>query len=255
MKPNIDQIKERCGWVPDHPDHRDKVYAMAAPVALPPHVNLFPGLPPVYNQGQTSSCTGNSSCTLFDYTYNEEHKKFMFPSRLFPYYNARVKEGSTKSDSGAMIRDVIKSFASLGVCLETTWPFKENKVTSKPTPQAYTEAVKMTAREYQRLNNRNITMLKTSLFNGDPFVFGLSLYENMQYVDATHIMLNVPSKNAQFLGGHALTCFGYDDDRKGFLVRNSWGNTWGNNGNFLVSYDYMTSGDLADDFWTIKKVS
>ncbi len=256
MKTNIDKIKERCGWMPDHPDHRDKVYAMSGPViALPAHATLAAGLPPVYNQLQTSSCTGNSSCGLFDYTYKEEHKKFMFPSRLFPYYNARVVEGSVRSDSGAMIRDVIKSFVTKGVCVETSWPFRENKVTAKPTAKCYSDALKMEAKEYQRLDNKNITMLKTSIVHGDPFVFGLSLFDNMSLIDGTNNLLSVPDKSAEFLGGHALLCYGYDDFVKAFLVRNSWGAEWGKDGNFMVSYDYMTNPELADDFWTIKKVS
>jgi C1A family cysteine protease len=47
---------------------------------------------------------------------------------------------------------------------------------------------------------------------------------------------------------------GYDDSKKAFIIRNSWGDAWGQKGYFLMPYDYITSTDLADDFWTITQV-
>ena len=65
-------------------------------------------------------------------------KDFM-PSRLFIYYNERAVEGTIASDSGAMIRDGIKSVAKLGVCDETVWPYDDHPVhreavAGAPTP-------------------------------------------------------------------------------------------------------------------------
>ena len=53
---------QRYGWLPDLPDARDHLYAAPAPVlqALPPSVDLRPGCPPPYDQGQLGSCTGNA---------------------------------------------------------------------------------------------------------------------------------------------------------------------------------------------------
>jgi C1A family cysteine protease len=42
--------------------------------------------------------------------------------RLFIYYNERVIEHSVKSDSGAMLRDGIKTLAKQGVCIEKNGP-------------------------------------------------------------------------------------------------------------------------------------
>ena len=58
----------------------------------------------------------------------------------------------------------------------------------------------------------------------------------------------------QQIGGHAVCAVGYDDAKQMFIVRNSWGDTWGQKGYFMMPYAYMTDANLCDDFWTIKSV-
>jgi|SRR5438128_5497523 len=70
------------GWMPDVPDHRDLVYAAARITTLPPSVDLRPGCPPVYDQGQLGSCTANAiaAAIQFEQIRQKEPKPFA-PSR------------------------------------------------------------------------------------------------------------------------------------------------------------------------------
>ena len=54
----------RYGWRPDLPDARDHVFTapQIALVALPPSVDLRPGCPPVYDQGQNWQLHGQRHC-------------------------------------------------------------------------------------------------------------------------------------------------------------------------------------------------
>ena len=117
---------KRYGWIPDLPDHRDFLYAAPADVLikLPPSFDLRPECPPIYDQGQLGSCTANAiaGAIQFDQMKQKLSQTFI-PSRLFVYYNARVIEGTVDSDSGAMIRDGIKSVAKQGGCPEDIWPY------------------------------------------------------------------------------------------------------------------------------------
>jgi len=63
--------------------------------------------------------------------------------------------------------------------------------------------------------------------------------------------LPMPQPGEGTVGGHAVCCLGYDDQKKMFLVRNSWGPDWGQAGHFWMPYAYLTNSDLADDIWTI----
>ena len=105
------------GWVRDLPDARDFSYAApihSFPQGLPPLVDLRPQCPPVYDQGQLGSCTANGIAAAIEFEQKKQGKKAFTPSRLFIYYNERAIEGTVNHDSGAQIRDGIKSVAAVG---------------------------------------------------------------------------------------------------------------------------------------------
>ena len=115
----------RYGWTPDLPDARDHLFS--APqitlAALPPSADLRSQCPPVYDQEQIGSCTANAIGGAFEFETTKQGLTDFMPSRLFIYYNERAMEGNTGIDSGAQIRDGVKSVATLGVCPETEWPY------------------------------------------------------------------------------------------------------------------------------------
>jgi C1A family cysteine protease len=254
------QQTKHYGWNPDLPDHRDLQYSIVRPgalaIALPPSVDLSAQCPAVYDQGQLGSCTANAIGGAFQFELMKQKLPSFNPSRLFIYYNERVLEGHVKVDSGAQIRDGIKSVATLGVCDEVLWPYLITKFALKPVKNAYTKAKKNLAIQYTRLNNAVINELKSCLASGSPFVFGFTVYEGFESdAVAKSGILQMPGKDEKMVGGHAVLAVGYDDLKKAFLVRNSWGDTWGLKGYFYMPYDYITSTNLADDFWTISQVN
>ena len=65
----------------------------------------------------------------------------------------------------------------------------------------------------------------------------------------------MPSSHEQVLGGHCVVAVGYDDGKRQFTIRNSWGTGWGLNGYCLMPYEYLINPRLASDFWTIRTVT
>ena len=52
-----------------------------------------------------------------------------------------------------------------------------------------------------------------------------------------------------------MLCVGYSDPDQVFIVRNSWGKTWGDQGYCYIPYDYMMHPEYnAHDSWIIKSV-
>jgi C1A family cysteine protease len=179
-------------------------------------------------------------------------------SRLFIYYNERVIEHTVNEDSGAMIRDGIKTLAKQGVCPESMWPYNISKFKNKPAPKCYAEGLKHQILAYYRINT--LQELKTSIAAGFPVTFGFSVYESFMTdrVAKTGIVY-MPKWYEQLMGGHAVLAVGYDDNMKiqknkgAVIVRNSWGTSWGDKGYFYMPYPYINDRNLSDDFWQITK--
>jgi C1A family cysteine protease len=247
----------RFGWIPDLPDQRDHIFSAPAPVltVLPPSVDLRPGCPPtVYDQGQLGSCTANAIAAAFEFDLAKQKLDDFMPSRLFIYYNERVVEGTVDSDSGAMIRDGIKSVAKQGVCTEDSWGYDIDRFAEKPSDDCYTAALDNQALSYQRVP-RTLDQMRGCLANGYPFVFGFTVYDSFESREVAESgVVPMPGEGESILGGHAVLAVGYDDETQRFLVRNSWGPGWGQGGYFTIPYPYLTNRGLASDFWTISKV-
>ena len=245
----------RYGWIPDIPDVRDRVYRAPRRVALPRSVDLRGTCPAVYDQGDLGSCTANAIAAAVEFDQRKQKLAQTFtPSRLFIYYNERALEGTTSTDSGAMIRDGIKAVASQGACAEPMWPYVEQKFAVCPTAQCYKAGKMHPAVEYSRIAQA-LSQLKSCLAAGYPFVFGFTVYESFESDAVAHSgVAPMPADGETTLGGHAVMAAGYDDASSRFLVRNSWGTGWGMGGYFTLPYAYLTDANLADDFWTIRVV-
>jgi C1A family cysteine protease len=245
------------GWVPDLPDQRDFVYQVPHDlgIAVPMHVDLTPGCPPVYDQGELGSCTANAIAAALEFDQRKQGLKDQFtPSRLFIYYGERVIERTVNEDAGAMLRDGMKSVAQQGAPHEALWPYTIRKYRTKPVAAAFTDAAKHPALLYRRVT-RSLDQFKGCLAAGFPFVFGFSVYASFESdAVAADGHVPMPAPGEQLLGGHAVLAVGYDAATARFIVRNSWGTEWGMGGYFTMPFAYLTDMNLSDDFWTVSLV-
>ena len=246
----------RYGWIVDKQDHRDMLYSAPEPVIsnLPQAVDLRNSCPPIYDQGQLGSCTANAISAAFEFDLMKQKLVPFTPSRLFIYYNERVIEGTVNQDSGAMIRDGIKSINTQGVCTEDEWPYDYTKFNIQPSQNCYDDAKKNLALLYKRID-QDIEQMQSCLAEGYPFVFGITVFDSFESQDVAQSgVLNLPADSESQVGGHAVLAVGYDIPNQRFIVRNSWGADWGQNGYFTIPFEYLTNAELANDFWSIRLV-
>jgi C1A family cysteine protease len=245
--------KRTYGFRPDLPDQRDYVFSsLNLKPTLPVSTDLRPTCSPVEDQGQLGSCTANALAGALEFLEDKDKIAMARMSRLFIYYNERALEGTVNSDSGAAIRDGIKSLSLKGCCPETDWPYNIAQFAVKPSTLCYVDGLKHLIQSYYRV--QTLSDMKTCLASGFPFVFGFTVYTSFESatVAATGIV-PMPMKSEKVLGGHAVLAVGYNDASQRFIVRNSWGVNWGMKGYFTIPYAYLTNSSLASDMWYISR--
>lgn len=242
------------GWLRDLPDQRDHLYRLRhpAPGSLPLSVDMRGMCPAVEDQGTLGSCTAQALVGALEFLEQKDNLPFVDLSRLFLYYNERALIGTISSDSGAMLRDGIKTLAKDGICKETRWPYVVSRFKRKPTKACYREAADHQITSYERLETLND--MHSCLAAGFPFVFGFSVYESFESQEVARTgVAPMPGPDERVLGGHAVLAVGYDEKTARFLVRNSWGTRWGQAGYFTMPFAYLEDRGLSDDFWTIQR--
>jgi len=246
------------GWLRDLPDARD--FSYAAPLGrfrlgLPPAIDLRGGCPKAYDQGQLGSCTANGIAGAIEFDQRKLGNKVFTPSRLFIYYNERVIEGTVSQDSGAQVRDGIKSVVTLGAPPEADWPYDIARFALAPPAKAFAEAKLDLVSSYARVA-QNLSQMQGCLAEGYPFVFGFTVYESFESAAVAKTgTVPMPRSAERVVGGHCVVAVGYSDARRTFIIRNSWGSGWGRQGYGTMPYEYLLRPSLASDFWTIRSVT
>ena len=83
--------------------------------------------------------------------------------------------------------------------------------------------------------SKTLTAIKTALNEYGPLPTAFYVYE-----DFIHYKSGIYSyTTGKRLGGHAVLLVGYNDAEQYFIVKNSWGPGWGENGFFRIAYSEM----------------
>ena len=256
------QPVRKYGLLPDKPDKTEKLWSLpaSAKTVTPSNVNFSALFSEAYDQEQLGACTGNGLAGAVDCVRKSQGLPWFYPSRLHIYYNEREIEGTVNEDAGARIQDGVKSLIRQGVCKESTWNYDITKFKVKPPIEAYREAMNYQTLEYAKIPIANILLIRQTLANHFPIVFGFAVYESFESASVAKTgICPMPKPGEQCLGGHCVVMVGYDDNftnldgsKGAALVRNSWGVNWGLKGYFWMPYKFIQK--YASDFWVIKRV-
>ena len=251
-------LTKKYGWVKDKNNRKYNTYKLNEKCKYIAKINNFSldmlfKLPFVYDQKNLGSCTSNAILFAYKISSIKSNVNVLFePSRLFLYYCSRDIEGTTNEDSGCQIQDGVLSLNKTGVCSEKLHPYIVNNFTKRPSKKCYDEAKLYNGIPHYRVEH-SIEHLKNALLNGFSVIFGFNVYESFESeeVEKTGIM-PIPKDNENIVGGHAVSIIGFDDYKQVFIVRNSWGDKWGDKGNFYMPYSFIKTNECSD-FWIIGK--
>ncbi|TAD89861.1 MAG: peptidase C1 [Bacteroidetes bacterium] len=207
------------------------------------------------DQSAVNSCTANAIAGAYEYLLQRSQGDAVDISRLFIYYNARQYDG-IRGDQGSTITGSIHVLETIGTCTESTWTYEPHLVDQQPHPEAYEEASQFQVQEADEVPV-DLYAMKHCLAEGYPFAFGLALFGSFDRA-GKHGLVPAPEANAATRtshGNHAMLCVGYSDQSQAFIVRNSWGEDWGEQGYCYIPYDYLANPDYCGDCWAIRTVS
>jgi C1A family cysteine protease len=83
--------------------------------------------------------------------------------------------------------------------------------------------------------SQNLSSIKAALAKYGPLPTTFIVHEDFKHYKSG-VYSYVSGKE---LGGHAVLLVGYNDDKKYFIIKNSWGTDWGESGYFRISYSEM----------------
>lgn len=251
------------GYKRDKPDARDRLFAAHAASAAPIPDFASVDVPSVApkNQGQTSSCVGNSEAQALRLAYLRRGIACPELSAMSIYRGARNIDG-TNTDEGTQLRSGMQAVTTVGVALESAWPFDEHAINSQLPFSALRSAYdRHGKRGYHRIAEGNVDDWCRALAGGLPCVSGWDVTEVFCSSDGRHV---VDVQQGAMAGGHAIACIGYGSSShlaatmpgvsfaksypRLFVLVNSWGHEWGFSGRFFATPEFVAD---ASDSWVV----
>lgn len=260
------------GWRPDIPSHRDFRLSASRETKRELEADLAPSLfapryevQPVFDQGLRGSCVGQSWAGVHAFV-----RKVTPRSAMFVYAECRKLWNELDQDPGAYIRDGAAVTANLGVPRDDLWPDIEKNLHLDPVDKADVDAAKRKIFKYYRVEQTAEKL--ACLAAGFPFVIGAAVFPSWLDDRAAQTgWIPNPGPNERMDGGHAFVAYrreanfretrwgnaligqGIEVSEAAYRCRNSWGEHWGQGGDFWIPAEYLENLSLADDAWTIRR--
>lgn len=213
--------------------------------------HIIPEYTPLSNQLTLSSCVANATADTLEILMGLVGKVIQI-SRLFIYWNARLYINETDKDSGSYIKDAFASLAKDGVCPESVWDYNPDNVLKQPSLEAYRQASDNTITSYYKIQSTGQKRLKDielAIKANHPVVFGTGITDKFCQSYGSDEVWFAPNQD-EIIGLHAMVITGIRkiNNNLQFYVRNSWGESWGNNGHAWFDASYILHSS-TDDLW------
>lgn len=277
--PSLKDYTEESAQIPEMAEKLGVLPLKAEPEAieLPASVDLRNWCSPIENQLDLGSCTAHAAVGVIEYFERRAYGKYLDGSRLFVYKTTRNLMG-VRGDTGAWLRNTIGALALCGVPPEKYYPYTTRKdpgqggertFDDEPSSFVYALAENFEALNYfchdpQGMNvppKEVLFSVKKYLAAGIPSMFGFFGFPSFNDTDVKG-GIPFPDLGEKAIWGHAVVAVGYDDNKTikntrsnkettgAFLIRNSWGTDWGEQGYGWLPYAYVLH-NFAVDFWSL----
>ena len=212
-------------------DKRDYIAETIYPdeITLPKKVDLRPYLSEIVNQGSQGTCSAQVAKVMKEY---QEYKLQKLTGEIGVMSAQFVYNLREEPDyQGMTPRETMKIVQKYGICREVLYPYGTVEYPMYIPDYAYTDATNFRWENYAQVNT--IDGAKKALYKDGVCYICFPVYnEGMELWKA--------QQGDSDMGGHAMALVGYDDEKEHFIIRNSWGKSWGDKG-----YTYYPYADFG----------
>ena len=224
---------------PDPPDLRDRMYEPTLE-RLAPQVD--PDVDPdhILDQGSEGACTGFALAAAINQLRRAGGERGSVSPRMLYEMARRFDEWEGEDYTGSSVRGAIRGWKNSGVCLHSTWPYREDRIGNLTIRRAK-EARSCTVGAYYRIRPE-IADVHAAIHEAGVIVVSAQVHAGWDWPDRVIPFHDRPQ------GGHAFAVVGYDSE--GFWVQNSWGPEWGRGG--LAVWTYEDWAHNVMDAWVVQ---
>lgn len=229
--------------------------AVAAPAALPGSVDLRAPWWGIGNQESTGSCVGwgsTDAVARFMFVKAGRLAKNVKLSPRFTWMASKETDQFTArpetmiEGAGTSLKAAVDILRKYGAVPETLLPFHISTMMYSGNDDAFF-ATASTRKITGYFNlQRNLPNWRSWLATHGPILVGLSVDQTWDNATATGGKLDT-FKPATARGGHAVALVGYRTDGR-FIVRNSWGTAWGDQGFAYASEAYINGAFFPESY-------
>lgn len=177
-------------------------------------------MPRVWDQGADGPCSAYAAAAIKQW---QEYKDYGLKESLSKYFIYNIRPNYPQK--GMTPRDTMKLLHKYGVPTAKSYNKRKMKHKQDIPDWLWQEAANHRILAYARV--MTIEGLKESLYKNGPAYIAMPVYNDSS-------TFWKPSFGDVIMGGHALVVVGYN--RKGFILRNSWGSDWADGGHSIYSY-------------------
>ena len=207
-------------------------------VSVPAKVDLRKYFTPVKNQGNLGACSAFAMVSIYEYILKKNRKKEIDLSESFVYYNVRKMTNEIGEDSGSSLYNVVVTMGTEGVCAEHYCPYTDKPDMPTPSSEAYEDALQR--KVVKALNvQKDVNHIKSAVAQGYPVAVSLKVFDSFEPIGGLVARPSEIEIENEQSGNHAMVVCGYSDEDKIFIVRNSWGPKFGDQGYCYIPYSYF----------------
>jgi C1A family cysteine protease len=251
-----------CNVVPSKNTDQDWSYAdslqagiAAAPRALPASVDLRSAAWSINNQEDTGSCVGWATADGV-VRYHMTKAGRIAPNVLLSPRHVWMASKETDTitarpetfieEAGTELKSALDVARKFGVALMTDLPFRiQTKMYTGNENTFYASCAQRKIASYFNLQ-KDLASWKAWLAQNGPILAALNVDSGWDNATANGGNIDTFQPNT-VRGGHAICIVGYRADGR-FIVRNSWGTTWGDKGFGYLKPSYITAAFFNESY-------